>query len=549
MSTKLRLLSSLEKVFPEETCPKDDLHRGSMLRNEIYSFQVACTTDKLLNYTANVTVESPLRDCLTVYTVSCVPSMMPLYPHWHDEDYLKTKPGLFPDVLSGFSGKFLVTAGYWRSLWIAVEPRGQAKAGVYPIRITFEDPEGGRDSVQFELEIIGQDLPEQKLIVTEWVHTDCLANYYKIPVFSEAYWKIVENYLSAAAKYGMNMVLTPVFTPPLDTKVGGERTTVQLVDVSVKDGTYSFGFSRLARWMDTAERCGISRFEISHLFTQWGAKAAPKIMATADGEYRRIFGWETDASSEEYTSFLRQFLRSLRAFLQARGMLGKCWFHVSDEPSEEHLENYRRGREIISSEMPGCPIIDALSSYKFYETGSVKKPVVSSDHIEPFLEHGVKNLWAYYCCNQSVGVSNRFLAMPSYRNRVLGLQLYKFRIEGFLQWGFNFWNNAFSERLIDPYRVTDGLCSWPSGDPFIVYPGEDGHAVPSLRLLVFNEGLQDLRALQLLESLTSYEETLRLLEDGFAEPLRFDRYPKSAFALLSVRRRVNSRLKELCCGK
>ena len=54
MSTKLRLLSSLEKVFPEETCPKDDLHRGSMLRNEIYSFQVACTTDKLLNYTANV---------------------------------------------------------------------------------------------------------------------------------------------------------------------------------------------------------------------------------------------------------------------------------------------------------------------------------------------------------------------------------------------------------------------------------------------------------------------------------------------------------------
>ena len=37
------------------------------------------------------------------------------------------------------------------------------------------------------------------------------------------------------------MLLTPVFTPPLDTTVNGERLTVQLVDVRRDAGVYSFG--------------------------------------------------------------------------------------------------------------------------------------------------------------------------------------------------------------------------------------------------------------------------------------------------------------------
>ena len=40
-----------------------------------------------------------------------------------------------------------------------------------------------------------------------------------------------------------------------------------------------------------------------------------------------------------------------------------------------------------------------------------------------------------------------------------------------------------------------------SANSFIVYPGADGKALKSLRLLVFNEGLQDLRALTLAEKL------------------------------------------------
>ena len=90
------------------------------------------------------------------------------------------------------------------------------------------------------------------------------------------------------------MILTPLFTPPLDTEVGGERPTVQLVKVIQQNDQYSFHFTLLDRWIDLCLQCGIKYFEMTHLFTQWGAKYAPKIMAEVNGVETRIFGWDTE---------------------------------------------------------------------------------------------------------------------------------------------------------------------------------------------------------------------------------------------------------------
>ena len=44
-----------------------------------------------------------------------------------------------------------------------------------------------------------------------------------------------------------------------------------------------------------------------------------------------------------------------------------------------------------------------------------------------------------YCVSQKRDVANRFIALPSVRNRVLGKQLFVHEAPGFLDWGFNFW--------------------------------------------------------------------------------------------------------------
>ncbi|MDO5085038.1 MAG: DUF4091 domain-containing protein, partial [Erysipelotrichaceae bacterium] len=144
--------------------------------------------------------------------------------------------------------------------------------------------------------------------------------------------------------------------------------------------------------------------------------------------------------------------------------------------------------------------MDALSTFEIYQSGIIEHPVVATDHIQPYLDNQVEGLWAYYCCSQKLKVANRFMAMPSARNRILGVQLYKYNIKGFLHWGYNFYNSQFSLEKIDPYFVTDAGEAFPSGDAFLVYPGENGQAIESIRLMVLSQAIQDLRAFQLLES-------------------------------------------------
>src|SRR5690606_31413574 len=105
--------------------------------------------------------------------------------------------------------------------------------------------------------------------------------------------------------------------------------TVQLVDVFKEKDAYTFDFQKLERWIELCEKNGVQYFEFSHFFTQWGAKHAPKIMATENGELKRIFGWETDAAGDAYRSFLNQFLPQLKQFVYSHQLQERVYFHVS----------------------------------------------------------------------------------------------------------------------------------------------------------------------------------------------------------------------------
>lgn len=214
------------------------------------------------------------------------------------------------------------------------------------------------------------------------------------------------------------------------------------------------------------DRSGVKYFEFSHLFTQWGAKHAPKVMAMVDGQLKQLFGWDTDSRDPEYTGFLTLFLQELLAFVKENGLEQRVYFHLSDEPNLADMDTYRAASELIGPILEGFPIIDALSEYEFYESGLIKHPIPASNGIQPFLDHGVEGLWTYYCCAQYKLVSNRFLHMPSSRNRVLGMQIYKLKLKGFLHWGYNFWYAQFSKYPIDPFQVTDAGGGFPAGDAF-----------------------------------------------------------------------------------
>ena len=204
------------------------------------------------------------------------------------------------------------------------------------------------------------------------------------------------------------------------------------------------------------------------------------------------------------------------------------------------MEVYCRTAALVAEAMPGYPIMDATSHYEVYRRSGIRIPVVALDAMEDFLENGVRPLWGYYCWVQYRGVSNRFLSMPSLSARILGVQAWLYRMEGFLHWGFNFYNSQLSRESIDPYAVTDADGAFPSGDAFSVYPVEGG-CVPSLRLAVFHEGLQDLRALERLEEKIGRAAAEALVREELGE-VTFRQWPREPERFLAFRRRVYNML-------
>lgn len=538
---KIKIVSSLEKVMPVRG-PMD--MEGNLeftaLKGETFSFQAAYAADIQVRETCRLRVETDGSLPVRVRRVELVPVAFPCNSKF-DEDYLTREPGMYPDLLRDMRDNFVdIVVGQWRSLWISIEIPEDILAGRYGIRLILEDCEGQElCRAEKEIYVLETILPPLEIYHTEWFHTDCLADYYHVEVWSEEHFRILKNFLCLYAKRGMNTILTPTFTPPLDTAVGGERTTVQLVKVTRKNGGYTFDFSLLDRWVLMCRECGIENFEFAHLFTQWGGEHAPKIMAETEEGYCKIFGWETDASGEEYGTFLKAYLGELLPWIRKNNLENHVFFHISDEPSGEHLRSYEKAKNMVAGILQGYPVMDALSEYSFYESGYVEHPIVATNAVEPFLEHEVPGLWVYYCVAQSQKVANRFIAMPSRRNRILGVQLYKFGIKGFLHWGFNFYNSMLSREHINPYLVTDSGAAFPSGDAFLVYPGEGGVPEESIRIMVLMEAMQDLRAMEYLEKLTSREYVMKILEEGTDKPITFSEYPGNDRYILSVRNRIN----------
>lgn len=529
--------SSLEKILPKTKIEVSPFLEFTALKNEKLSYQIAYREGGL-SKKYDIKIISDINEHILLYDVGIVPVNYPTNPlAENDNNYISKEPGMFPDPLYENKDKKISTAPFYKSLWVMID--STAPAGSHKIIVEFLNDEEGAVSSQFDLTVLPINLPPQELIYTQWFHADCLSSYYNYATFSELHWEIIEKFIKTAAEYGINMILTPIFTPALDTQKGCDRPTVQLCKIEKNGDNYTFDFSLLKRWIDLCHKCGIKYFEMAHLFTQWGAECTPKIVATVNGFEENLFGWHVKAVDKKYDEFLSQFLPALTDFLEKEGVAENTYFHISDEPYDENLENYLKAKEVAIKYLDGFKVFDALSSYEFYKKGVVQHPIASINHIEPFIGN-VPSLWGYYCCSQFEDVSNRFIAMPAYRTRSIGMQMFKFNVDGFLHWGYNFYYTQFSKRKVNPFLETDCGGKYPAGDAFSVYPGPDG-PIPAIALFVFYEAICDLRAMKLLESLIGHEETVEIIERIFGE-ISFSKCAYSADVILNCRKAINEEI-------
>ncbi len=549
MKFESRIVSSLEKCFLTSDINEfTELREEKIFKNQKYSFQLAARFEDAWQIALKPVVEGDLAPYVTIREVVNIPAELPTYPHCKPLPKIH-EPGLYPDLLRPlkYRGTFRLLPMQSRALWFDIDPKGEI-TGEHTLKIKllrvgvtskgFTPTEEVVAEHELKIDIKDVEIPEQSLIFTQWFYADCLADYYNVDVFSDRHFEICENFAKTAVENGRNMLMVPLLTYALDTYGGGERTTTQLIDVYKDGDNYTFGYENLDRWLDMYKRVGVKYYEISPVFSQWGADNTPKVVAIENGEKKTIFGWGTDPLSKEYNTFIRAFLSGFIAHMKERGEDKKCWFHISDEPISEHFEQYKKVRDSIYDLVEEYENLDAISHFEFYKLGLCKHPVPKTMVVHEFIENGAKDLWTYYCGGQCENVSNCHFAMELARVRSLGVQMFKYDIKGFLQWGYNYYNNQWSYDKLDPFATSDAESFVASGDSYMVYPAPDGTPWESTRLRVLYEGMEDMRVMQLAETLCGKEAVVKAVEDIVGE-VRFDKCIIEGDTMLAVRRAVN----------
>lgn len=513
------LTNSMERVY-KGTLPRStkslriDLGKGDKESFQA-SIRMSCENQKEID----AILEAPDVIKTRIRRVGHVPMMHFNINTTKDEkDGLGHIPGFVPDPLFDDTKIGIFVEDETETYWINVETSEDTPEGIYPVSVTFKSGENIIETLTAQVHVHPLVVkPRTNFPVMHWFYTDALCDWYKVNPFDEGFWKIVKPYMVNLKDHGNDVLHSPIFTPPTD---GVKRPTQLLKVKKVSDDKYSFDWSDVKRWIDTAHECGLEYFEWSHLFFQGGFNIAINIYENYDSVYaddRLLWPMGTSGTDPVYYNFLSQFLPEFKSFLDKEELLDKSFFHLSDEPfSEIAKENYRKARNLIRELAPWMKVLDALKEPSFVQEGLVDMPVSAICHSMKFKELGYPH-FDYFSCGHRGRYLNRLMDTPLAKIRGAGWLFYRFGTCGFLHWGYNFWyNKMHNTKLIDPYKVTDAdFWPWiPYGDPFVVYPGKNG-PTDSIRWEVFSQSLADYALLKssgidpednALNAIKSYED-------------------------------------------
>lgn len=501
------------RQFPVDPLPAKPLTSIDAALNERVSFQLVYRSEESSSYDVfrvRTEAEAPEGWTVRIRRVGYVPVWHQNIPFEHnpeDNDGWGKVPGLVPDPLFDEQESVLRPCEK-NAFWFTVTPPENAKPGKYPIsvklvRLNRAGTEQVGKPIVKKVSVVLHDVviqPRRNFNVIHWFYCDCLMAWYKTDMFDERFWEIVKKYFRNVVEHGQDTVYVPAFTPSLDK----DKIPSQLVKVkrTGKKG-YTFDWSDVKRYIDTAKECGLTHFEWCHLASQGGAKNAIRVYEGQGKGEKLLWPDGTSATADVYRDFLRAYLPELKKFLDREKIFDVSFFHISDEPhGDEARANYKAVRAIITDAAPWFQSIDALSEIEFAREKLVEKPIPILMKALDFIKEGIPT-WCYYCGGPRAKYLNHLLDTALPKVAMHGFILYRWPFEGFAHWGYNYWNIFGTRILTDPFKSTNGedgggkVPDAAHGDMFLVYPGKDG-PIDSIRWEIFAEAMQDYALLQTL---------------------------------------------------
>lgn len=208
---------------------------------------------------------------------------------------------------------------------------------------------------------------------------------------------------------------------------------------------------------------------------------------------------------------------------KANKMRNEVFVYGFDEPQSDTVISFaKQVYQLIKKELPTIKILQTGNCKNNKLIGAVDIWCPKSNIAwDPFFKQRLADgdlLWQYTCVSPNPPFNNLFVDEPGLHHRLLFWQTYKIGASGFLYWTVTWLNglespkdkNVFSESTFDFKKSQFYLEEWchSNGDGLLVYPGKDMKPLPSQRLEIIRDGIEDYEYFKILSNLISKIEKI-----------------------------------------
>jgi len=390
---------------------------------------------------------------------------------------------LLPDLLDPLP-RMDLEARTTRPLWISIDVPPDAEPGLYSGELKVAWQGGTAVAFRLNLEVQGAVLPvpdRWRFRLDLWQNPWAVAHHHGVEPWSRPHLDLLRPHLRMLAAAGAKYVTTYVcHSPWKDDTYVADSTMVEWV--RKPDGTWSFDYSILDRYVELAGECGLADAITCYTMLPWKNRVRYLDRATGDYSWR-----EWPPESEDFRSFWRSFLKDLRRHLVERGWFSRSYMGINENELGDSLAAIRTLKQDsaewkVTYAGKWHPELEALLDDYCVIIDDGMPP----DQVRQRRQAG-RTTTFYTCCHPPR--PNNFVFSPPAESAWMGWYASASGYDGFLRWAYDSWT-------ADPDRDARHVF-WPAGDCFLVYPG----ARSSIRFERLREGIVDFEKLRILREL------------------------------------------------
>lgn len=374
-------------------------------------------------------------------------------------------------------------AGIPRPVWLQIDIPRDTAPGTYSGTITAQAEGCEPARLELTLEVSPETLPEPKdwsIHVDFWQHPDAVARWHNVEPWSDAHLALMRPLMQRLADSGQKVVTCTI----IDEAWSGQTYDwfpAQIRWIRGRSGM-RYDYTAFDKWVSfMRDDIGIRDDIFCYTMVPWSMSI--RYLDEPSGEYRSL---PLDHTQPSYEHIWGHFLTNFRKHLSEKGWLEKTSIALDERPDAL----VRATKDIITRYAPELKVISSVNapsaeSEDIYLISPILQHTdsISEELLARRKAHGQKTI--FYTC-LSPKKPNSFTYSPPAESEWLGLFAAAHELDGYSRWAYNSWNK-------NPFETTD-FVRWPSGDCFLVYPGN----LSSIRFERLRDGFEDFEKIRIL---------------------------------------------------